>query len=158
MITFSTLGGEFCSPVADFTTSVEKDYIPLDYLTNLNWAPLHEGVMLSYGWLSKIYLPRLGTINSASFGDLSLVSETILQTLGRSLQMAVCFAEFNRWVWELFAATYWSGVSPCATKFLGNERNQWLNHVCNEWSVTGFGLHTKHCNCCDLHKKIRLVV
>lgn len=158
MITFSTLGGEFCSWVADFTTSVEKDYLLLDYLTNLNWAPLHEGVMLSYGWLSKIYLPRLSTINSASFGDLCLVSDTVLKTLGRSLQMAVCLAEFNRWVWELFAATYWSGVSPCAAKFLGNERNQWLNHVCNEWSVTGFRLHTKHCNCCNLHIKQDLLL
>jgi hypothetical protein len=99
MITFSTWGGEFGSWVADFTTSLEKDYLLLDYLTNLNWAPLHEGVILSYGWLSKIYLPRLSTINSASFGDLCLVSDTVLKTLGRSLQMAVCLAEFNRWVW-----------------------------------------------------------
>lgn len=158
MIIFSALGGELCSWVVDFTISVQKDYLPLDYITNLNWAPLHEGVMLSYAWLSKICLLQLSTIVSASFGDRCLGSDTVLKTLGRSLQMAVCFTEFSRWVWELFAPTYWSWVSPCTAEFLGNERNQWLNHICNEWSVTGFGLHTKHCNCCNLHKNKELLV
>lgn len=75
-------------------------------------------------------------------GLLVWVCKVILITYFQVLQLVVAYRN-----WSFM-------VSQCTAQFMGNQRNQGLNHISNQGSVTWFVLYTKCSHCCYLHKII----
>lgn len=86
--------------------------------------------------------------------------ETVIRSLWIGLFVWVCkviIITYFQVLQLLVVYRNWSFVvSQCTAQFMGNQRNQGLNHISNQGSVTWFGLYTKCSYCCYLQKIINL--